>query len=249
MRSKYHVFIIVFLVFSVLFLSGCKKEKQGIDVMTMHTVTYFVEGEQYGRSYIVSGSCAKPIDGPIVEGRKFLFWGIRGSETPFDFNKAITGNIELLAYFEEAPTLIVTNHIDSSKLSSESFKVSMDLFEDSNKSNINVVPGTTGSCYFYLTNSFNFDLTFKLDVKEEDVVKISVAYFFREVNGEPVTSIWKNISELKEIEITIPANSRKLFSLDWVWKIDSNETGDTDLGNTMSDVSISFTYYDFKKAE
>lgn len=245
-RIKRMIFILLIL-FTVLSLSSCKKKDKGIDVKTMHTVTFMVDGTQYGRSYIVEGEQSKPINGPIIEGRKFLYWGLNGTE--FDFNTAIYENIVLDAHFEEAATIVITDHININNLTNEKFLIHNDIIKGSVVKGSLIKPGNDGSCYFYLSNSTPFDITFTVNLTENNIVGIPLQYYFRTVTNNDNTRIWKDISEFKNISITIPATSRLLFSLDWVWQHQESSITEIYVNESSSYVDISFSFSNFTKAE
>ena len=246
MRRIKSFFLVILLVFTVLSLSSCKKE-QYVDVKSMNTITFMVDGTQFGKSYIITGEQGKAIAGPVLEGRKFLYWGIDGIQ--FDFSNPITENIILNAYFEEAATIVITDHIDLNNLENAKFIISNDVIKGSVVKCSLIKPGVDGSCYFYLSNQTVNDLTFKLTLSERNVVGIPLQYNFRSITSTDSTRIWKNISELKDIEITIPATSRILFSLDWVWQHIENPITEIYVNEAGSYVEVTFTYNDLKKAE
>ena len=196
MRRIKSFFLVILLVFTVLSLSSCKKE-QYVDVKSMNTITFMVDGTQFGKSYIITGEQGKAIAGPVLEGRKFLYWGIDGIQ--FDFSNPITENIILNAYFEEAATIVITDHIDLNNLENAKFIISNDVIKGSVVKGSLIKPGVDGSCYFYLSNQTVNDLTFKLTLSERNVVGIPLQYNFRSITSSDSTRIWKNISELKEL--------------------------------------------------
>ena len=213
----------------------------------MNTITFMVDGTQFGKSYIITGEQGKAISGPILEGRKFLYWGINGIE--YNFNTPITDNIMLNAYFEEAATIDVISNIDINNLENAKLIITNDVIKGSVSKGSLIKPGVDGSCYFYLSNSSTSDLTFTLNLSERNIVGIPLQYNFRSIVDNDSTRIWKNISELKDITITIPATSRVLFSLDWVWQHIDNPITEIYVNEAGSYVELTFTYNNFKKAE
>lgn len=247
MRRLNRLFSILLVIIAVLSLSSCKKDKQGIDVKTMHTITFMVDGAQYGRSYIVEGEQGKAINGPILEGRKFLYWGLNGKE--FDFNTAIYENVELDAYFEEAATIVITDHININNLTNEKFLIHNDIIKASVAKGSLIKPGVDGSCYFYLSNSTPYDISFTITLTENNKVNIPLQYNFRTITSNDTTRIWKDISELNNINITLPATSRILFSLDWVWQHIDSTVKDIYVNEAGEYVDITFSFNNFTKAE
>ncbi len=102
MKKKYILIIsVIVMIFSGLFLSGCKscKPDQPVKEPTYYYVTF---DENNGKTSMVrveeGKTVAKPSD-PIKEGYDFLYWSYNDQE--FNFSTPIENNITLVAKYEE----------------------------------------------------------------------------------------------------------------------------------------------------
>lgn len=247
MSKVFRCIISLLLIVVCLSLSSCGKDDKTVNVKTMHTITFMVDNTQFGKSYIVEGEQGKAINGPVLEGRKFLYWGIDGKE--FDFNTPIMENIILNAYFEEAATVVITDHIDMNNLTYEKVIIHNDVIKASIVKGSLIKPGSDGSCYFYLSNSTPHDISFTVSLSESKNLDIYLQYNFRTIISSDSTRIWKDVSELKDITITIPATSRVLFSLDWVWQHADGSINELYINDSSNYVDVTFTFQNFTKAE
>jgi len=65
-----------------------------------NVVVFYVDGEEYDRAEVVTGNTATDIKAPEKEGKTFVGWFEENATESFDFNTAITDDVNLYAKYE-----------------------------------------------------------------------------------------------------------------------------------------------------
>ena len=213
-KSFRNFFLLIAVVITTLMISGCKKEQGQSGVYTMYTVKFIVNGETYYTDYVFEGKPVKEPNSPVLEGYKFLYWSYGGLQ--YDFNSPVEEAMNLHANLEECATLPLVDGVQDEKLEEHKFNAKVDLLVDSvNKSNGVVASGSEFSCYFYLHNTKNYDITFTFTLSSDSEIIDNLKFHFREVKKETSGITYQSIKSMESIQITIPAGHRIMYSIDW----------------------------------
>ena len=98
------LFLLFLMVFALSFAFACNEtkddDKQNEETKE-YTVTFVVDGEKTEVKVKDGEKATKPID-PEKEGYTFLGWYV--GDDAYDFEKAVTKDVKLVAKFEEVPS-------------------------------------------------------------------------------------------------------------------------------------------------
>lgn len=234
-------FLLIALVLSLFTLIGCKEDEGPSNVYKMYTVNFVVNGKTYYTDYVFEGKPVKQPEDPILEGYKFLYWSYGGLQ--YDFSSPVEEAMNLQANLEECATLPLLDNSSDDKLEEYRFNATVDLIEESvKKTEGPLSAGSEFSCYFYIHNTKNYDVTFNFTLSSQSEIIDNLKFHFREVTNEEIGKTYQPIIAMQNVSLTIPAGHRIMFAIDW--RIDLELTGTI----IIKELKASLTFSNFKRA-
>lgn len=200
------IMIITLTLGSLLMAVSCKKNDNNyVTPIQMHSVTFFVQNEQYQKKYVKHGERVKEITGQNIEGKNFLYWSL--DSQVYNFYSGVNENLKLYSVYEDAE--VVELNGDSSKL--ELTKISYDASNHLLNS-----PITNLDYRYYIGIKNTTDTPVKIKIELTPIINFSGDIRVRLLEEEDSSALWYSQTEITPLVIDNLSSDVKYIIIDWM---------------------------------
>lgn len=207
MRRFISRIMIITLTFgSLLMITSCKKNKNNyITPIQMHSVTFFVQNEQYQKKYVNHGERVKEITGKVIEGKNFLYWSL--DNQVYNFYSGVNQNLKLYGVYEDAEVVELNEKSSKIELTKTSYDASNHLLNS---------PITNLDYRYYIGFKNTSDTPVKIKVELTPIINFSGDIRVRLLKEDDSSALWYSQTEITPLVIDNITNDVKYIIIDWM---------------------------------
>lgn len=207
MRQSFNKAMIITLCLITLFtMTSCKKNNnQYITPITMHSVTFYVDNEQYQKKYVNEGAKVKEISGKNVEGKNFIHWSLNNNA--YNFYSSVNENLKLYGVYKDASVVLINDNNNVYNLTEISYNA---------KDHLNNSPITNLDYRYYIGIKNETETSKKIKIEITPIINFSADLRVRLLEEDDPSAVWYNHTNLKPIEINLESNELEYIIIDWM---------------------------------